>query len=261
MESLLENPHLLIDHIRIKLFKQAGNKFFLDHGGKKETDAAVLFLMGMHCRVPDEPPEPCLIFTQRSRNVPQPGDLCFPGGGVSPYLDHLLAGFLKLPGFPLFRSPSLNGSHSRVTTAPRGMKRLLATCLRESFEEMRLNPFRTVFLGPMAPEPFPLFNRTIYPMVAWTLGQKRFVLNREVERLVYIPLRHFLDRTAYHRFRAPAPVSDQPCITYRNGYTRDLLWGITYRIVMHFLDIVFNFRPPEMSRLPIVPKQMGENRP
>ena len=258
MKSLPGNPHLLIDHIRIKLFKQAGNKRFLNHGGKNETDAAVLFLLGMHRFIPGKPPEPCLIFTQRSQDVPQPGDLCFPGGGVSPYLDRLLAGLLKLPGFPLFHRSSRNGLNAGVTTAPRGMKRLLATSLRESFEEMRLNPFRTVFLGPMAPEPFPLFNRTIYPMVAWTRGQKRFVLNREVERVVYLPLRHILHHTAYARFRAPAPVCEQPCVTYQNKTARDLLWGVTYRIVMRFLDIVFKFKPPDTSLLPVVSKETGE---
>jgi hypothetical protein len=123
---------------------------------------------------------------------------------------------------------------------------------------MRLNPLRITFLGPMAPEPFPLFSRTIYPMVAWTRGQRRFALNREVERVVYIPLRHFLLPTAYGRFRVAASMPDQPCITYQNGETRDLLWGITYRIVMHFLSIVFNFRPPDIPLLPVVSKQPGE---
>jgi hypothetical protein len=106
METLIGNPRLLIDHIRTQLVQQVDNKHFLTHRGKNETDAAaVLFLLGMHRPAPPPlaGPEPCLIFTQRSRHVCQPGDLCFPGGGVSPYLDRLLAGFLKLPGFPLFR--------------------------------------------------------------------------------------------------------------------------------------------------------------
>lgn len=256
METLLGNPHLLVDHIRTKLFKQVENKHFLTRGRKNETDDdAVLFLLGMHRPVPGKPPEPCLIFTQRSRHVCQPGDLCFPGGGVSPHLDRLLAGFLKLPGFPLFPRTLFNRRSTDGTTAPHGMASFLATSLRESYEEMRLNPLRIIFLGPMAPESFTLFNRTIYPMVAWTRGQRRFTLNREVERVIHIPLRHFLQFAAYGRFRASASMPDRPCITYQNGGVRDLLWGITYRIVMHFLDIVFNFKPPDTPLLPVVSKQ------
>jgi len=261
METLPGNPHLLVDRIRTQLSKQVDNKHFLTRDRKNETDAAVLFLLGMHRPAPDRPPEPCLIFTLRSRHVGQSGDLCFPGGGVFPFLDRLLAVFLKLPGFPLFRRTSFNRQSPERTTIPHSMARFLATSLRESFEEIRLNPLRIIFLGPMAPEPFALFNRTIYPMVAWTRGQRRFALNREVERIVFIPLQHFLHHSAYGRFRLSAPIPDQPCITYQNSGTRDLLWGVTYRIVMHFLDIVFNFRPPDMPLLRVVSKQPGENKP
>jgi 8-oxo-dGTP pyrophosphatase MutT (NUDIX family) len=261
METLLGNPHRLIDHIRAKILTRENDKRFFTRDGKEETDAAVLFLLGMRRPISTKPPEPCLIFTQRSRNVRQPGDLCFPGGGISPKLDRLLACFLKLPGFPLFHRPSIKGRTPERTATSHSMATFLATSLRESFEEMRLNPLRVSFLGPMAPEFFTLFKRTIYPMVAWTCGQKRFILNREVERIVSIPLRHFLHHSAYSRFRLSASMPDQPCITYQNDGTRDLLWGITYRIVMRFLDVVFNFQPPDTPILPLISKQTGGNRP
>jgi hypothetical protein len=143
------------------------------------------------------------------------------------------------------------------------MRRLLATSLRESFEEMRLNPLRVQFLGPMAPEHFRRHNRTIYPMVAWNHGQKFFSPNWEVDRIVYIPLRRFLHPGAYarlpasriSRFRGETPSpADFPCLFYKNREGREVLWGLTYRIVIEFLDMVFDFQPPETSSLPVIPE-------
>lgn len=262
MEKRLENPRLLRAHIHTRLLDQAQHGRL---GGSEEagtTAAAVLFLLGMHQPGPGLSPEPCLIFNQRSRHVRQPGDLCFPGGGLAPRLDGFLAGLLRLPGFPLFRwAPGI----LRLKLFP-GMPRLFATSLRESFEEMRINPFRVRFLGPMAPEYFQRFDRTIYPMVAWNLGQKNFSPNWEVERIVYIPLCRFFHTGAYAKLPASdlsrykekarlAPGEEFPCLVYEGAATREILWGLTYRIVMRFLNIVFDFQPPPMSSLPVAAKQ------
>lgn len=266
MEKLIRNQRLLKNHIRTRLLEPAGDSL---HGKNVSPDAAaaaVLFLLGMQRAKPGRPPEPCFIFNQRSRYVRQPGDLCFPGGGLSPRLDGFLAGLLRLPGLPLFRWSSGNRwPPDRKKMFP-GMPLLLATSLRESFEEMRINPFRISFLGPMPPEYFARFGRTIYPMVAWNLGQKNFSPNWEVERIVYIPLRRFFHPEAY----AKLPVSyvsrsedkthsasgeEFPCLVYENGKNREILWGLTYRIVMRFLNIVFDFKPPDTPALPVLPKQ------
>jgi hypothetical protein len=140
------------------------------------------------------------------------------------------------------------------------MPRLLATSLRESFEEMRLSPFCVRFLGPMAPEYFNLQGRTIYPMVAWNRGQKAFSPNWEVDRIVYIPLRRFFNPEAYSRLPAArlsryrgkiAPTAEFPCLVYDNGERQEILWGLTYRIVVRFLENVFDFKPPEISSRPV----------
>lgn len=266
MEKRLQNQRLLRSHIRTRLLEAATGGRFGEREKKDSATAAVLFLLGMHRPDPDRSREPCFIFNQRSRHVRQPGDLCFPGGGLSPFLDGLLAGLLRLPGFPLF--PWTPGSR-RLSRRPGGfpgMPRLLATSLRESFEEMRLNPLRIRFLGPMTPEYFTRYGRVIYPMVAWSLGQKTFSPNWEVERIVYIPLRRFLHPGAYAKIPAshlarygettrPAPMEEFPCLVYEGREGREVLWGLTYRIVMRFLDIVFDFHPPDMSMLPVLPEQ------
>ena len=268
MKALPETPRMVTDHIRARLLREMDNiQYPVIGGNKKKAAASVLFLLGMHRTDVGKPPEICFIFNQRSRRVRQPGDLCFPGGGLSPRVDALLACFLKFPGLPLFRWPPRIGRNQIRPETPRGMTRLLATSLRESFEEIRLNPLRITFLGPMAPVHFNLFDRIIFPMIAWTHEQDHFNLNWEVERIVWIPLRHFFRPESYGRFRVshsstefnktPNATTEEefPCITYRNGRSHDLLWGLTYRMVMRFLDIVFDFRPPDMASLPVVSKK------
>jgi hypothetical protein len=263
MDERLRNQRLLKDHIRSRILERAEAAHFGADGQNDATAAAVLFLLGMHRPSQGRPAEPCLIFNKRSCHVRQPGDLCFPGGGLSPHLDDLLARLLRLPGFPLFRwDPDSRRGSRRPVMLP-GMSRLLATSLRESFEEMRLNPFRIRFLGPMAPVPFKRRGRIIYPMVAWNCGQKTFSPNWEVDRIVYIPLRRFFHSGAYaklpvaHRPRhmnKTLPMGAFPCLVYESRERREILWGLTYRIVMRFLGIVFDFTPPKMSSLPVVPE-------
>jgi hypothetical protein len=267
MEDFLQNERLLMRHVTTRLRKQTGVIRFLPIDRKKgEKTAAVLFLMGM-CRSDSNPSsEACLIFNLRSRYVRQPGDLCFPGGGFSPFLDGFLAGLLRVPGLPLSHRALWRQKNQTSPAIPPGLSRMLATGLRESFEEMRLNPFRVHFLGPLMPERFERFNRIIYPMVAWTSGQNRFVPNWEVERIVPIPLRQFLHPGNYAKLpssylsgykdkSSSTPMAEFPCLVYENGKNREVLWGLTYRIVMRFLDIVFEFKPPETASLPAIPKQ------
>lgn len=131
---------------------------------------------------------------------------------------------------------------------------LLAGGLREAFEEMRLNPMGAAFLGPMQCMRLLLFQRNIYPMVVWIRGQKRFHPNWEVERIIHVPLEALLDKTNYARYRLrfPSGIRDFPCFKYveRNG--SEILWGVTYRMVVSFLELVFAFKPPEPESLPVI---------
>ena len=72
------------------------------------------------------------------------------------------------------------------------MSLYLTTSLRESFEEMRLNPFSIKFLGPLPPQNLRVFQKIIYPMVGWVEGNHRLKTNHEVEKIVYIPLKVLL---------------------------------------------------------------------
>jgi hypothetical protein len=147
------------------------------------------------------------------------------------------------------------------------MALILATSLRESFEEMRLNPFGVRFLGPLPPTNLVMFQRRIYPLVGWIQRQQRFFPNWEVERILYVPLRELLKEKHYacYRIRFGAKegghrgevVRDFPCFVHQQD--REILWGATYRMVINFLDTVFEFQPPPLETLRVVPGFKGEH--
>lgn len=221
--------------------------------------SAVLFLLGN--RPGRSGFDPCLVLNKRSRRVRQPGDLCCPGGGVHPAVDRWLAKFLSLPGLALKRWPHWAGWRRHPDRAAR-LALLLATSLRESLEEMRLNPLGVEFIGPMAAQRLVLFNRRIFPMAGWAASQRRFYPNWEVERIVRVPIRSLLRAENYGRYRLrppgaaatpglPGPHADYPCFLHRDGHGTELLWGATYRITAAFLETVFHFQPPPADRLPV----------
>ena len=167
-----------------------------------DLSSAVLFLLGEFEQADGKGiPEPCLILNKRSQQVRQPGDLCCPGGGIAPTKDALLASLLHLPGFPLRRWPHWLAWRRQCPAQASRLARLLATGLREAFEEMRLNPWMVTFLGPLPPQPLRMFRRVIYPMAVWIPRQQHFTLNWEVASVVRIPLRRLLQTSHYARFR------------------------------------------------------------
>ena len=233
------------------------------------TTSAVLFLLGMHCNENDFSNAPCLILNKRSLKVRQPGDLCCPGGSISSRIDAFLSKILYLPGSPLTRWPYWQRWHKQRHHESQDMALLFATCLREGFEEMRLNPLRVKLLGPLPPQKLIMFHRVIYPMVCWINHQQQFIPNWEVARVVYIPLQSLLNPSHYARYRLRIEtsredrknpdVTDYPCFIQKDQDNTDILWGATFRITMVFLEIVFGFKPPDMESLPVVFGSLDKN--
>jgi hypothetical protein len=231
--------------------------------------SAVLFLLGLMSEENRFPSEPCLILNKRSLKVKQAGDLCYPGGSISLPLDSFLAKLLYLPGSSLSNWPYWHKWRKEQHRQARRLALLFATSLREGFEEMRLNPFRVKFLGPLLPQQLVMFQRVIYPMVCWISGQKRFSPNWEVEKIVYIPLKNLLMNSNYASYRLniktqhgnekKSIVKDFPCFLHEHNDSVEKLWGATFRITMVFLEIVFGFKPPDIESLPVVHGTLDEN--
>ena len=253
----------LIPAITAALYDHASTAPLYDAAaGDLAATSAVLLLLG-RCR-PEQggASEACLVLNKRSAAVRQSGDLCCPGGGVAPRFDFGVARILGLPIGPLGRWPFWRRWRRKKPSEGRWLALYYATALREAFEEMRLNPLRVRFLGPLPPQRLVLFRRLIYPLAAWVPHQQRFKPNREVERILRVPLRSLLSPENYVRYQltmaapagspGPAPVRDVPGFRWRAAHGTELLWGATYRITMTFLKIAFGFAPPEIAHLPRV---------
>jgi 8-oxo-dGTP pyrophosphatase MutT (NUDIX family) len=210
-----------------------------------------------------------LVLNKRSPRVRQPGDLCYPGGSVAPRFDFNVARLLGLPLGPLGRWPRWKRWRRKRPLESRWLALYFATALREAFEEMRLNPFRVRFLGPLPHHRLVMFRRLIYPLAVWVPGLQRFKPNWEVERIVRIPLRQLLEPEHYIRYRLTMALPAQPTAAGQvrlvpafripSSSSPEILWGATYRITMAFLQMVFGFSPPAMERLPVVNGHLGSN--
>ncbi|MBW1840607.1 MAG: hypothetical protein JRI75_02275 [Deltaproteobacteria bacterium] len=231
--------------------------------------SSVLFLLGTQTGQDGVSSGLSLILNKRSLKVKQPGDLCCPGGSISSRLDTFLARLLHLPGSPLTRWPYWDRWRMLHHRDTKNLALLFATGLRESLEEMRLNPLGVKFLGPLPPQRLVMFNKVIYPMVCRVSRQKRFFPNWEVEKVIFIPIKNFLnpDNYACYRVRVEVPTGgkikqdlmDYPSFIHRHKGESEILWGATFRIAMVFLDFVYGFKPPDIDSVPVIHGTLGEN--
>ena len=184
---------------------------------------------------------------------------------MSPAIDPFLAMISSLPGMPLGRWPFWSILRRERPVTARRLALLLATGLRESLEEMRLNPVGVQFIGPLPTVRLIMFDRQIFPMVGWVRKQKKFFPNWEVEKVVEIPIRHLLTNDYYRRYRLSLSsggipqTRDYPCFVHYDGEKTELLWGATYRITLAFLEKIFKFTPPALDTLPVVRGTLDDN--
>lgn len=270
MLNSLNKPSTLIKHIMSVLNETDRIKRVnLEGVASASYASAVLFLIGPRCRSKGSASGPCLILNKRSMKVKQAGDLCCPGGSLSTRLDSYLASLLHLPGSPLTRWPYWSLWRERQPDRAADLAVIFAASLRESFEEMRLNPLGVKLLGLLPSQQLVMFRRVIYPLVCWIPRQRRFRSNWEVAKVVYIPLRDLLNPKKYARYRLHIEVSPQngknpgvrefPCFVHQDKDATENLWGATFRITMAFLDIVFEFTPPALDNLPVVTGSLDHN--
>jgi hypothetical protein len=232
------------------------------HG--KIKGSAVLFLLTPFQTGAKNAFEPCLLLNKRSQKVLQPGDLCCPGGGVEP-LYKILSNTLFWPFSPLHKWPAWRKWKAKDRQKARGLALLLTTALREGWEEMRLNPLKVSFMGPLPVQKLIMFNRKIYPLVGWVPPNMPLTPNWEVERIVHIPLRRLFDYRNYARYRISFKTKDGdvqrkedfPCFLHRGRKDEEILWGATFRITMDFLKLVFGFEVPDLSQAPVITRRLG----
>ncbi len=267
--TLLKNPYVLKERIiRVLEKKNREERFIPENHNSSPTVSSVLFLIGNYS-LNGKSPEPSIVLNKRSKKVAQPGDLCFPGGGITPRLDFHLSKIMAFPGLPLSGWPYWPMWKKNRPEEARWLSLMMAISLRESFEEMRLNPLGVKFLGPLPSHRLRMFKKEIYPMVGWADCQKRFYPNKEVDKIVIIPLRLFFNPENYVRFRISYPLKIKrklnrdfdnfPCFIFQNQREKEILWGVTFRIVMAFVSLVFNFKMPDIDSLDVLSGMLKDN--
>ena len=227
--------------------------------------AGVLLLLHFRKEHPDAVDSPgdfCFQLIKRSANVAQPGDLSCPGGMLHPRLDGLLRPLLTAGIVPALHGYSKSFAGTEDENTRKVVTLFLANAIRESWEEIRLNPFNIRFLGPLPCHSLVLFRRTIFPLVGLVKKASPYRPNSEVERVLEIPLKSFFQAENYAQYlidmsdslrREDRDSWQFPCFLHReDGREPEILWGATFHIILRFLEIVFAFRMPDVQSGPVL---------
>ncbi|KAJ2724448.1 nudix (nucleoside diphosphate linked moiety X)-type motif 8 [Coemansia sp. Benny D115] len=152
--------------------------------------------------------QPSILFEQRSNRLAQHGgEVCFPGGKADEVSD---GGVLE------------------------------RTALRETHEELGLDPARVRVLGALPWVPNRQGTLRVYPVVGWVPGDLGMdalrVCSDEVQRVFALPLEHFysVENREAARFRGGGTLV--PC--YASDQKGLSIWGLTAFILHEFLSRV-----------------------
>jgi len=196
-----------------------------------------------------------IILNKRSSYVQQPGDLCCPGGVTGHRTDRILGNLLSKN----FIQAVLSGLFQNLRDTPDSGKEILgliiAGVLRESWEEMRLPPWRVEYLGGLRTHRLHSFPKIIFPVVGRITGRWRARPNWEVEKVVRVPIRSFFDPANYAlaNLKTPSPLnkkngmnqSELPCLVVQEENHKEILWGATFNIIINFdYQVKYNSSPP-----------------
>lgn len=221
-------------------------------GGRRWAPSAVLIPL----RFDRSRSGPVVVLNKRSDRVQQPGDLCFPGGGLNRRNDRILGLLLVWRILPTCRSAPFRSLAGLSDRDPQNkiLLTLFASVLRESWEEMRLPPWKVEYLGCLRPHSMASFPRTIFPVVGRVLGSWEGRPNWEVEKILSVPFRSFFDPGRYGLCRMLLPAAgggeaaewETPCFVVHDRGQEEVLWGATFQILSRFLETVADFSPSDV---------------
>ena len=187
---------------------------------------------------------------KRSALVSQGGDLSCPGGILDPTFDRMLSRIIRCGLPPALKGDARRHASIRGNESFSHTSLFLANAMRESWEEIRLNPFNVDFLGPLPCYNLTLFTKTIFPVVGLVKQDKPYHLNGEVDKIIEIPVASFFKDYNYAIYSLEASDTlnnagerqwEFPCLLHRDTDGEvEILWGATFNIIMSFLTIVFD---------------------
>jgi hypothetical protein len=225
----------------------------------RQQAAGVLLLLYHRANCTSDPGKPggwVLQLIKRSSLIAQGGDISCPGGMLQPLVDWAFSLFFIRSGFLPCSLLSVGPDRAVATSEHKNIISLfLANALRESWEELHLNPLHVSLLGSLPTYSLHLFRRTIFPLVAIARNGWTPIPNPEVDKIIEIPLTSFFREDSYGRYMIEAsetlPTTDQgpwefPCLIHEDDQGEEILWGATFYIIMNFLHIVFDFQLPDL---------------
>ncbi len=146
------------------------------------------------------------------------------------------------PSFVVILRPTYEGIHSGQISLPGGRfelpdENLMQTALRETSEEIGMDPAGVTIIGKLTELYIPPSNYLVQPFVGFTSASPVFIPHpKEVEQIIEIPVRHLLDENNLVQkeisiggiqFSAPSFVI--------SGTT---IWGATAMILNEFKEIL-----------------------
>lgn len=157
---------------------------------------------------------------------------------IFPMNEELCVAFIKRQTY--------KGVHSGQISFPGGKrenndKDLQETALRETNEEIGINPKDVKILGKLTPLYIPVSNINVFPFIGFSNTMPQFVIDKhEVQELIIVKIKDFLNQKNYSRefiieidFEVDVPYFDA------NG---NHIWGATAMILSEFVEIVKNIR-------------------
>ena len=194
------------------------------------------------------------LLNKRSRNLPQGGDLCAPGGGDHPLMDASAQRIIASGIFPSLHSSALEKARERDNDVYQTILYYWSNALRESWEEIRLSAFNADFLGPLPTYRLQSRRWIIFPLVGQVREKWTYRLSPEVEKIVPIPLSAFYRPESYgvYSLEIPEEMIAQgipnpwvfPCLIAEGVGEEEILWGATFHIILNFLKLAFPFPLP-----------------
>ncbi len=207
------------------------------------------------CRGRSDAGEFVFQLIKRSSLVSQPGDLSCPGGMIHPVIDRLLRPLLAHGPVSIVRGRVRSYGLNRGPKSFRITTLFLANALRETWEEIGLPPWRVRYLGPLPTYSLIRFRRTIFPFVGSVENAPPPRPNREVEKIVEIPLTAFFREGQIGCLILSVPDPNEPgasipvrypCLIHRNpDGGEEILWGATFHIITRFLAIAMDYQLPD----------------
>jgi 8-oxo-dGTP pyrophosphatase MutT (NUDIX family) len=254
--EILRSPEAFISQAEEHLGKMVLDYEGKTAGGVGEGRAGILLLLSWDSRAAVRGEESSLkfVFLRRAASLPQAGDLCSPGGILSPWRDRLLGQAVSLGLLPVLSRKAGAYLAKRSRTEASLVRIFMAAALREAWEEIGLPPWKVRILGALPTYSLSLFARIIFPILGVVDLPVAYRLNYESEKIVTIPLHLFWQRENYGVLelkssrQASGPGIEYPCFFPEEGENGEVLWGATYQVATGFLK---NFSPLPEQGAPI----------